>query len=151
MTGPLPCSLCKYRIYLWDSPHGSSKYCLLHKELIIDYIIAITRCDQFRQECEPTRIASAKKFRKLKETILGINQNVKVFQAVRRDKKEQSKLRKVFAVYRLHYYLGFATGELAILLDETKPKVEQHIGEAFKHNCLKEESCWAKSLLNNYV
>ena len=150
MTGPLPWSLCKYRIYLCDQ-YVSSKYCLLHKERIIDCIIAITGCDQFRQKCEHSRVARAKKCRIVEEAIRAISQNVKVFQAVRRDKKEQSKLRKVFAVYRLYYYLGFATGELAILLDETKPKVEQHIGEAFKHTCLKEESCWAKPLLSNYV
>jgi len=146
MTDSLPCSLCKYRIDLQDS-YWSSKYCLLRKEKIIDCIMAITSCAQFRQTSEPL---SEKKVQNVEEAIRAINQNVKAFQAVRYDKKKQSKLRKVFAVYRLSC-LDFTTWEIAILLDEIEPKIKQHIGEAFKHTCSKEESCWAKPFLSNYV
>jgi len=93
---------------------------------------------------------SRKKVQNIEEAIWAISQNVKAFQAVRYDKKEQSKLRKVFAVYRLSR-LDFTTWEIAILLDEIEPKIKQHIGEAFKHTCSKEESCWAKPFLSNYV
>jgi hypothetical protein len=127
--------------------HFSSKYCLLRKEQIIDCIIAITNCVQFRQTSQPT---SEKEVQNIEEAILAISQNVKAFQAVRYDKKQQSKLRKVFAVYRLSR-LNFTTWEIAILLDETEPRIKHQIGEAFKHACLKEESCWAKPFLSNYV
>jgi hypothetical protein len=146
MAAPLPCSLCKCRINLQD-PYLSSKYCLLRKERIIDYIIGITSCAQFRQTSQPI---SEKKVQNVEEAIQAISQNVKAFQAVRYIKKEQSKLRKIFAVYRLSC-LGFTTWEIAILLDETESRIKQHIGEAFKHACLKEESCSAKPFLSDYV
>ena len=146
MTYPLPCSLCKYRIDLQDS-YLSSKYCLLRKERIVDYVMAMTSCAQFRQTSEPS---IRKKVQNIEEAIRAISQNVKAFQAVRYDKKEQSKLRRVFAVYRLSC-LDFTTWEIAILLDEIEPKIKQHIGEAFKHACSKEESCWAEPFLSNYV
>jgi hypothetical protein len=146
MTDPLPCSLCKYRIDLQDS-YLSSKYCLLRKERIIDYIIGITGCAQFRQTSQPI---SEKKVQNVEEAIHVMSQNVKTFQAVRYIRREQSKLRKIFAVYRLSC-LGFTTWETAILLDETEPRIKQHIGEAFKHACLKDESCSAKPFLSNFV
>ena len=146
MTDSPPCSLCKYRIDLQDS-YSSSKYCLLRKEKIIGYIMAITSCAQFRQTSEPL---AERRVQNVEEAIRAINQNVKAFQAVRYDNKKQSKLRKVFAVYRLSR-LDFTTWETTILLDEIEPKIKQHIGEAFKHTCSKEETRWAKPFLSNYV
>jgi hypothetical protein len=145
MTGLLSCRSCKYRIELQD-PYVSSKYCLLRKERIIDYIIAITSCAQFRQASQPI---SEKKVQNIEEAIRAINQNVTAFQVVCNN-KEQGKLRKFFAVYRLSR-LGFTTWEIAILLNQTEPRIRQHVGEAFKHSCLKEQSCWAKPFLSNYI
>ena len=90
MTDPLPCSLCKYRIDLQDS-YLSSKYCRLGKERIVDYIMAVAGCARFRGTSEPP---IRKKVQNIEEDIRVISQNVKAFQAVRCDKKEQSKLRK---------------------------------------------------------
>ena len=52
MTDPLLCSLCKYRIDLQDS-YLSSKYCLLGKERIVDYTMAVAGCARFRGTSEP--------------------------------------------------------------------------------------------------
>jgi len=61
----------------------------------------------------------------------------------------RTRLRRIFAIYRLYKYHNIPIQALAQRASVTESAVRDYIGEAFTWECLSSKECWARGVLMN--